>query len=93
MTEFAADGWHSFFDFFRCGKSPGRQQLIVELDTNTKRVFDRCFNSVARRGNSRRVRPHSTSAQRGEAAKAAWINPTCEYAWGKLPHMRSVEVS
>src|SRR5688572_7741317 len=27
------------------------------------------------------------SDQRGEAANAAWISPTCEYACGKLPHI------
>ena len=41
----------------------------------------------------RRNGTHSTSAHVGEAAKAAWIKPTCEYAWGKLPHMRRVLAS
>jgi hypothetical protein len=40
-----------------------------------------------------RGRDQSTSAQSGEAAKAAWMSPTCEYAWGKLPHMRRSAVS
>jgi hypothetical protein len=30
---------------------------------------------------------YRTSDQRGDAAKAAWINPLCKYVCGKLPHI------
>ena len=33
------------------------------------------------------------SAHLGDAAKAPWIKPTWEYAWGKFPHMRKFAVS
>lgn len=45
------------------------------------------------RGRAAAAFRYNTSIQRGEAAKAAWINPTCEYVCGKLPHMRWASVS